>query len=178
MVGFVSVAVVKIEDNRDDLKRSLRELLKRSVLVGVTEDTSNVGVQNGAINNAAKAYLNDNGAPEVNIPQREFMRPGIERASDELSGIFADAVRAQLAGNAVGVDAALNQAGARGQAAIVNEIDTGPLEPGGRQLSPVTLALRKEGRARIGDPNRTPFAGEEPLVETGALVQSITYVVE
>lgn len=174
VVRVVELSVEKTVDLTPDVQRKLRELLKRQILVGVTEDTAKVGVREGEINNAAKAYINDNGAPEVGIPQREFMRPGVETVQGQISEILSDALEAKLAGDDVAVDTALNRAGSIGRDAIVAEIDNGPLNPGTRTLSPVTLRLRQTGRG--GD--RGPVSSVAPLVETGSMQQSITYVVE
>lgn len=172
--GTVELRLTETLNRFPQLRQQLKELSDVSIFVGVTEETAGQSVLEGQINNAVKAYLNDNGAPEVNIPQREFMRPGVKAAEAQILKALRKSAKAMLNDDARGVEAGLERAGLEAQAGIVNEIDSGPLDPGTRTLSPVTIANRKRGRG----PDRPPRDSEEPLLESGALRQSITYVVE
>lgn len=168
------VSVQKVLDRMPHLQEQMRELSKISILVGVTQETSVQGVAQGEVNNAVKAYLNDNGAPELNIPQREFLRPGVEAVEDQVVEYLADAADALFSDDGKRLQDSLDRAGLTARNGVVDEIDSGPLNPGTRTLSPVTIALRKSGRWGT----RQPRDSEEPLVESGALRQSITYAIE
>lgn len=172
-MNVFDLAMTKTVDRVPALRQRIEDLIKREILVGVTASTANDGIAEGEMNNAAKAYINDNGAPEVNIPQREFMRPGIQSAEPQIVSALKQAAVASLAGDARGTEAGLDKAGLRARNGVVNEIDSGPLDPGTRTLSPVTIEMRKRGRG----PNRPPRNSTEPLVDTGKLRQAITYTV-
>jgi hypothetical protein len=165
---MVSIVVEKSFDGTSVAQQRLLKLLKARVLAGVTEATSGQDVAEGEINNAQKAYINDQGAPEINVPQREFMRPGIERNRDKIIAGLTKAGRGILAEDTRLVAAGFDSAGLAAQKGIQDEIQSGDLQSAGRTLAPKTLANR---RAR----GRT---GEEPLQDTGAMIGSITYVIE
>lgn len=79
-----TVTVVKDETKR--MLETIKGLTAMSVVVGVTAQTS--PRPGGPINNAELAYIHDNGSPINNIPQREFMRPGIDDAKDKIIRIL------------------------------------------------------------------------------------------
>lgn len=148
---------------KDRLKKvlgAIATLPAHDVLVGVPGDTSD---RSGAITNAALAYIHDNGAPEANIPARPFMRPGIADAKTDIADRFKQVGTSLLSGNQGGAERALHAAGLAAQASIRRKINTGPFLP----LAPSTLAARRR-RGRTGD---------KPLIDTGQLRNSITYVV-
>lgn len=170
----MKVTVTKTEDHAGELAQRLLRLLKHEVLVGVSEKTSVENVLPGEINNAVKAYLNDNGDPVSGIPQREFMRPAIQKALPKTTKYLVTAARGELENDKRKVGTSLERVGLVARDAVVEEITNGPLNAAGRSLAPKTLELRKRGRG----PNRGPVAGTEPLIEQGALRQSITYVID
>lgn len=168
---MISATVTERENRMREAAERIDRLIKRQILVGITEETA--GATSGPINNAVKAYINDQGAPEANIPQREFMRPGIESARDEIIPALKKAAVKALHGDEHGALAAMDAAGGAARDGIREEIDSGPLADAGRQLSEVTLRLRKQGR-----PGRAPINTEEPLKEQQEMYQAITYVIE
>lgn len=170
------------------LAEGLRALAGREVLVGVPEENG-AREEKGEPTNAQLAYIHDNGAPEANIPRREFMRPGVDAARPEIERILTGTMRKVLRGG--GEDAAevgLERAGAAAASSIKNTIDDGVPPP----LSDRTLRQRlKKGRkngagAREGaaieldrrwDGQAPSVEHAKPLVDTGQLRNSITYVV-
>ena len=164
-------------------------LVQKDVLVGVPKAKAHR--EDDPIGNATIAYLMDNGAPANNIPARPFMRPGIKRATSQIKAEFKIAASAVLTGNEGLVNASLNRAGLAAQNAIRGVISEGIPPP----LKPETIAARKYGRKtasmRKGEKEymrqiaegATPAeaqasVGITPLVNTGALRNSITYVVK
>lgn len=162
------------------LKGAISKLAKRDVLVGVPQaDTERKDP--GAMTNATLAYIHDNGSPGSNIPARPFMHPGILAAKPGITGQFKAAARGALEGK--DIEPSLNKAGLVAQTSIKGIINAG-IEPA---LADSTL----RGRIR----NRTSIKGAEaelahragggeagmdlakPLVATGQLRNSITYVV-
>ena len=163
---------------------SVRTILDAEVLVGVPADKTERNDEDGKpspISNAGLAYVHDQGAPEVGIPQREFMRPGIADAEDEITKRLGSAMRAAMNGNALVAEQAMHQVGLVAQTAIRKKIDDGIPPP----LSEYTLRKRAERgrrgamteldrRARGLDPSMV-FA--RPLIDTGEMRKSITYAI-
>lgn len=177
--------------NFDAIIDATRVILDVEILVGVPMDTTDrppdLAPQNAkGITNAALAYIHDQGVPEVGIPQREFMRPGIARARAEIERRLAMAMRAALQGNALVAEQVMLQAGTIAQSSIRNFIDAG-VPPA---LSEYTLrkrAARGKGRgqgregAKIelarraqGLPRSLQYA--KPLVDFGEMRKSIMFV--
>jgi hypothetical protein len=159
-------------------------LTEFEILVGIPEETTereNLDGTDAPTTNAMIAYIQDQGAPEKNIPQREFMRPGIEKAMEPIVNQLNRCVNAALKDNLEGVLQALNGAGIAAERGIKNAIKEGIPPP----LSERTLkerasrgrtgaVLELEARARGEEPG-IEFA--TPLMDTGEMLQSIKYVV-
>jgi hypothetical protein len=157
------MALEIVTDNMPKLAKGLKQLAGTSVEVGVPAAK---GTRKGAggteeINNAALAYIHDNGSPAMNIPARPFMQPGINDGKAEITRRMAQAGDAALDGrdplpalNAVGL-VAQNHIRAR-----INDNTPPPLQP-------ATIAARK----------RRGITTTRTLVVTGKLRNSISYVV-
>lgn len=170
----------------NDVLASVRTILDVEILVGVPSDASDrpdefKPVDGEAITNAALAYIHDNGVPERKIPQREFMRPGIASVAPEIQRRLGMAMRAAMRGNSLKAEMAMQQAGLVAQSGIRNFIDAGVPPP----LSEYTLRKRAE-RGRRGAMTEldrraaglAPGTGHaKPLVDTGEMRKSITYVI-
>ncbi len=161
-------------DNSADVVRALRALSKRRVLVGVPQ-ANNQREDGGRIGNAALAYIHNFGAPEVNIPARPFMAPGIAAVQPEISTALMGGARAALAGDTARVDANLAIAGTKAVNSIQVTIQEGIPPP----LKPATVAARRR-RSKGSTYRRLATAASDttPLIDTGELLRSITYVVE
>lgn len=145
----------------------LRQLPNAKVYVGIPAANASRQPDAGEkspLNNAEIGYIMETGAPEVNIPARAFLVPGIRNVQPRIEGYLKQAGDYALKGDKAGVLRALHAAGAAGQAGAQNKITMGPFDP----LAPATLAAR---RAR----GRT---GTRPLIDTNQLRRAITYVVE
>jgi phage gpG-like protein len=144
--------------------RAIDTLRNSRVMVGIpAEDADRKG---GEITNAQLGYIHEFGAPEVNIPARPFLAPGVKGAREEITAQLKKAGQAVLAGNAEAVDRALNAAGIVAQNAARQKIQAGPFVP----LKPATIYQRQHRKV-------APRSGEQPLIDTGQLRTSITYVV-
>lgn len=145
------------------LKTAFAQLAQQEVLVGVpSEDAARKSEEKQPMNNATLAYIQDNGSPAANIPERPFMRPGIQDCKEKVVKQFKNGAKAALEGNADAIDKALHTSGLIAQAAIRNRINAGPPPP----LAKSTLAARR----------RRGRTGTVPLVDTGQLRNSINYV--
>ena len=138
-----------------------RQLARTDVLVGFP--AGGPQAEGSAITLAALAYIQNNGAPEANIPARPFMEPGIQAAQDRIVAQLRKAGQAVARGDAEGVRAGQEAAGMVAVAAIKTLITDGIAPP----LAPATLAARK----------REGFQGETPLLRTGQLRNGVQYVV-
>lgn len=155
-----------IVDGMPKLLKSLEELPKHDVLVGIPEDKTLRDSDDGErepFTNAAIGYVAEFGAPEANIPQRQWLQPSIKRASPAIVKYLRQAGRAVLDGKARVADAAMHAAGLTAQNAARAMVNTGEFQA----LAEATIKAR---RAR----GRT---GTKPLVDTGQFRNSISYVV-
>lgn len=174
----------KTSKNIDFDTDAMLALTEREVLVGIPEDETerkNTDGSDQPMTNAAIAYIQDNGAPEKNIPAREFMRPGIEEAKEAIIRQLDRAARAAMRGNLEGVEKGFNGAGIAASRGIRNHIKEGIPPP----LSERTLKARA-ARGRTGAVLELDARanGEEPgiefatpLMDTGEMLQSIKHVV-
>lgn len=171
-----------IKDNLPMIKKSFAELAKSEVLVGVPSDTTIRRDETG-MTNAALAYIHDNGSPARNIPARPFMRPGMAAAKSEVIRAMKKGLELILDGSKDAEVVALNQAGLIAQARIREYINQGIAPP----LADSTLKSRIRARQgvkgakaelasrRAGNAASTALA--KPLINTGQLRNSITYVI-
>lgn len=141
---------------------TMAQLVKKDVLVGIP-DSAPEREEDTPLSNAQIGYILDNGSPKANIPARPFLVPGVENVQPEIVEDFRGGAKAALDGNAAGVERSLVRAGLRAQNSVRSKIQDGPFEA----LAPRTLVDRKK-RGRTG---------EKPLLDTGQLRNSVTYVV-
>lgn len=155
-----------IKDHMPALRKSLAALTVHRVLVGVPAEKALRKPEDGEKdppNNAAIGYWMENGVPEANIPARPWLGPGIATVQKDINARFEACAKGVLDGLPVSVDRTLNIVGLMAQNAVKSKIDNGPFIP----LSPRTLAARRR-RGRKGD---------KPLIDTGQLRASVTYVI-
>lgn len=154
-----------VKTTRDDVERilqSMRLLTSVDVLVGIPAANAARREKGEPINNAQLGYIHENGAPKANIPARPFLIPGIRNARPKVIPKFKAAAEAVLRGDLGAASRALHSAGLTGQNEVRAVINAGPPPP----LSERTLEARRR-RGRTGD---------VPLIDTGQLRNSITYV--
>lgn len=182
------------KDNSKAIAKAIQDLASKRVLVGVPARGEKLlgsppdgpnNRQQGSINNAALAYIHENGAPEVNIPARPFLRPGVESAKDKIIKSFERAGKAVFVGDIVEADKQLMRAGFEAQSAVRNKITDGPFLP----LAPVTIAARLRrghpgqqsrsiyGKGAIASSVHVDATGMQPLIDTGQLRASINFVI-
>lgn len=149
-------------DNVAKVLASIQELAGKQVLVGIPA-TKAEREDGEPINNAQLGYIHEYGAPASNIPARPFLIPGVAHAQESINNHLQKAAKAAMNGNDEKVDVELNATGLIAQAGARNEINNGAFEA----LSAKTLAVRRK-RGRTGD---------KPLIDTGQLRNSITYVI-
>lgn len=141
---------------------SMAELVKKDVLVGIP-DSAPERKEDTPLSNAQIGYILDAGSPAANIPARPFLVPGVQKVQGEILDEFRGGAKAALDGNPSGVERSMVRAGLKAQNSVRAKIQDGPFVP----LAPYTLAERKK-RGRTG---------EKPLLDTGQLRNSVTYVI-
>jgi hypothetical protein len=156
---------------RDDLPRLLEAveyMSKTRVAVGVPASEAlrkpEPGEPSTPANNAMLAYIHENGAPEAGIPPRPFLKPTIQAMQGEISARLRAMAADALRGRREAVYRGFHMLGLKVSTAVKLKINTGPFDP----LKPSTLE-RRRARGRTGT---------KPLIDTGQLRNSITYVVK
>lgn len=155
--------VTVTKDLLDRVHASLGVMASKRVLIGIPS-TENGRQQGDAIGNAALGYVHERGSVIKNIPARPFLEPGVRAATPHALKALKQSAHATLSGNASALDTGLNTAGLIAQSTVKRTLRNGE---GFAPLAPATLAARR----------RKGFAGESPLIRTGQLLNSITYVV-
>lgn len=167
------------------IRQSIRELTDREVLVGIPASTTDRKPEPGDTQlpptNAVLGYVHEFGEPEHNIPARPFLIPGIHDAVKPIAARMGKVARAVLTLTSQTVDQQFNSIGLIAQNSVRRKLTEGPFVP----LSDRTVAARaRKGREgamwelawrQAGAPAGTDLA--KPLIDTGQLRNSITYVV-
>ncbi|RQR87722.1 MULTISPECIES: hypothetical protein [unclassified Burkholderia] len=175
-------------DKLGDVIKAISQLSNKDVLVGIPDSAPER--TDTPITNAQIGYVMETGSPANNIPARPFLVPGIASVQEEVAARLRNGALSALSGSASGTDGALKAAGMVGQSAVKKKINDGPFTP----LSPRTIAQRKRGRqtqstrkaekqyAELLAQGKTEqeaqdIAGIKPLINTGSLRNSVTFVV-
>lgn len=175
---MITALKTKIQVNKfNKLIKNLTELTKKQILVGVSEDES-ARKNPDQEGNATIAYIHDNGSPLRRIPARPFMEPGIRNAQDAINLELTVVAKAQLESNKEKVDLYLNRVGLVAQNSIRKVITDGegftPLKRGTK----LERLKRRKSYAKWSEEKKERYMGSmKPLIDTGQLRNSITYVV-
>lgn len=174
-----------------EVLKALRDLTGAEVLVGIPESTTERQDGKGEdITNAALGYIHEFGAPAANIPARPFLIPGVENSLDRSTQQLELAAKAALKGDASAMDMRMEMAGQIAATSAKREISYGDFVP----LKPSTVRNRLRGRntksrreaeqeylrlvsGGMSEEDAQSAAGIRPLIDTGALRNSITSVV-
>jgi hypothetical protein len=181
MKSFVRIT----KDKVPQLEKLIRDAADLRVLVGVPADKASRPGE--PINNAEIAYIHNFGAPDANIPQREFMAPGVEAVLPAITDRLRASAASALNGDTAKLEQGLHGVGLIVQASIKKTIVANIPPP----LAPSTVAARIARRKSATWRNKRKAlvaanvaAGKPPgagiftaLIDTGALLNSITYVI-
>lgn len=191
MKSFINATIEKISTPTDEqlLGEILKALEKHSVFVGIPEEKAE-RKEPGSMDNATLLYIHTNGSAVKNIPSRPVIEPAIEDKENafKLNKLFLNAALEGMKGNEQGM---LFQLGRIGMAAqnMCRDWFTSP-KNGWAPNQPATVK-GKLRRSKMSKKKRKAAweayqAGEmikgepvdRPLIDTGDLRKSITYVVE
>lgn len=189
--------------NLEQVKEGVALLAALEVLVGFPEDTTardedpNDDPDSRGITNAALGYIHDNGAPEVNIPARPFMTPGVEEVIEKVENQLRGAMKAAMRGDPVVMEQAMIAAGLTAKLGIQNKINEGigpPLSDRtlqararkGKGKSSIAKAaqLELDRRSAMNDLGEDPFfdldtalTTAKPLIETAQMRNAVNFVI-
>lgn len=166
--------------------KGVQKLARRDVLVGIPDDRSRGNEKRGpqagrnqrddssGVTNAQLGYIHNEGAPEVGIPKREFLGPGIKEGLPQTTPHLKNAARAMIDGKKQKADKELAAAGMEAMSAVQMKLKSGPFVP----LSPRTIAARRV-RSKGSKYRRkaTTAADTKPLIDTAQMLRAVTYVV-
>lgn len=157
---------------------AIKDLMDNEVLVGIPHGENRTDAD--GMTNAQLYYLHEHGSPAKNIPARPTLIPGIASVQEKIADRLCKAVDAALDGNPDGVMKHYNAAGMIAQNAVRLYFVEASLAP----LSIETIKARaRRGRKGAKEylkqlDSGTPEAGlVRPLIDTGEMRKSITYVI-
>lgn len=177
--------VTQTKDRLPGFVKGLKKLERRDVLVGIPDDAGHAGESrgpqagknardDGGPNNAQLGYIHDQGSPDVGIPQREFLAPGVREGRPRFTPHLKAAAVATLAGDKNRADKSLASAGLEAMNAVQTKLKTGPFVP----LAPATIARRRRRSAGSSYRRKATTASDvKPLIDTSQMLRAVTYVV-
>jgi len=164
-------------DFANTIVRELVDFTKKSVLVGVPEDKA--GRKDTDVTNAMLAFIHDKGSPLQGIPPRPFMDPGIKAAQDRINKEFLTIAKGKLGDmTEERIDQVLNRIGLIAQNSIKKVINEGiGFSPLKESTKRARLRKRKSSKKWSKAKQEEVMESMHPLVDTGAMRNSISYVV-
>jgi hypothetical protein len=147
--------------SQKQLVDSLKRLGKSDVLVGWPEDGQ--ARRGGGPTNAMLAHLHTNGSPLQNIPARPILEPAINYPPNKalISAELGKAAAAAVEGNPQLAKQQLNRAGL----VAVNAVKRWFTEPANHWAPNAPATIARKG-------------SDKPLIDTGQLRASVTFIVE
>lgn len=176
-----------------DFGDNVKHLLKMRVLVGIPDTAAErqpePGEKVAPPSNATIGYIQEFGDDERNIPPRPFLVPGVRSAQDEIVKHLRKAGENAFDRDFGSVTAQFVRAGTVAASAVQQRITDGPFAPlrertikaraaRGRKGAKQYLKLLGEGTPKQVLDTLGDQALVKPLIDTGALRRSITYVVK
>lgn len=152
-------------DKTSKLIKGLEFIKDSDVLVGIPQK-KNKREGEDEVTNSELLFIHTKGSPINNIPARPVIEPAIEDDSERLSKMLKDAANSAMDGNEEDAIKKLRLTGIRGQN-VSRAWFTNPKNNWPPNVPSVENAKRAKGST---DP--------KPLIDTGELRKSITYVIE
>jgi hypothetical protein len=186
MSGDVNLGFDVVSDNMREFAEALQAMTSESVMAGFPADEKPREDEDGnptPITNAAIAYVQNTGMPELNIPAREFMVSGIEAVETKIVNGMETTGIAALDGDRDAMQAGLHAVGMTAKLGIQNKIVDGPFEA----LKESTLRARARKGGEIGKAaqfeldsraagNAPDPENARPLNVTGQMRNAVNYV--
>lgn len=157
--------VYRKADFYNRIQKTLKYVKDREVLVGIPQKTASRETtkdsKGSSVTNAELLYIHTNGSPINNIPPRPVIGPAIKNDAQRLNKMFEKATDYLLQAEYDKADRQLETIGIRAQN-ICRKWFVNP-NNGWAPNSPATIAAK---------------GSDKPLIDTGELRKSITYVVK
>lgn len=170
MLSARTAKVVRTIGKTRRVLQGVKELTESRLFVGIPQTKA---PRTGPINNAALGYIHEFGSAAARIPARPWLKPGVQSIRKELALRFAKAGQGVLGGREK-IEKHLMAIGLLAVNAVRKRIQAGIPPP----LAPSTVARRRQRSA--GSKYRrkaTTAAQTTPLIDTGKMLASITYVI-
>lgn len=173
-----TMRVIMTKDSVKGVAENMKYLGTKRVMVGIPEKKDHRRADDkekeSTIGNAALAYIHSNGAPEVHIPARPFLVPGIMKVRPDIVQRFKRAAERALTTGPGELEKDLRGIGQIAASAAQMVIQEGIPPP----LKESTIEARKRRRAGSSYKRKAEKAHETtPLWDTGQLMRAITYVI-
>lgn len=162
-------SVKVVYDGLAKFKEGIKALNTTGVLVGIPKSNGERQPEKGEddfdnMSNAAIGYIQEKGSDIAKIPPRPFLVPGVRAVKKEIAMEMEKMAR-EAFNNPGAVYKRYNRMGIIAMNSVKRTLTKGD---GYDKLSERTLAERKEAG----------FKGTKPLIRTGQLRNSITYVIQ
>lgn len=165
---------------------AIRNATKNDVLFGIPGE--NAGRDDSKLNNPTIGYIMEYGSPAQNVPARPWLYPGVFAIRDMAITKLRRAMILAIGGNSQAIDATYHNIGPKAVTAIMLRISAGlppplskrTLEARARRKQGTGVGIRKGATKELasrkaGNAPSVEFA--KPLIDTGGLTGSITYVI-
>lgn len=153
--------IVKFTQNMSNVyiaKKAYEFLSTHDVLVGIPQSTSSR--EGDPVTNAELLFIHTNGSPIRNIPPRPVIKPALKNSKDDINRYRMRILKSAVRGEFNEARDDMERLGLKAQKVCRNWFDNP--ENGWAPNSPATIARKGSDR---------------PLIDTGELRKSITYVV-
>lgn len=149
--------VIKRIDNWIKIKKRIMDMQKNDVLIGVPQEkTERREEGKEPITNAELMFIHTKGSPSRNIPARPTLEPAVEENAERIGQMYREAIKVALQG---------------GNPSHI--------------LEKIGLYASNKAKAKFGSDDLVPNApstikqkgSDRPLIDTGQLRNSVTYVV-
>lgn len=144
---------MSIKSNLDKIQKQFLELVKKEVAVGIPQEKNS---KRGKITNAELLFVHEHGSPVKNIPPRPVLKPAIENNIDKIKFLYEEEFNNLI--NIKSNPNFLNELGLFSQNVIRERFTNNDWSP------LMEKTIKKKGSTN-------------PLIDTGELRKSITYVV-
>jgi hypothetical protein len=164
----MGVKVTVTSDRSKAVQKAIKTLATDRILIGIPSEKAFRAPEPGetrTLNNAEIGYLQENGAPEINLPARPHLVPGVQRVQEKIIEEYRGAIKAiSVASDPKDkVRAIETKIGFMAVASVKSLIADGISPP----LAPSTLAERK----------RRGVSRTTPLQDTGQYRNAIDFVI-
>jgi hypothetical protein len=163
----MSFKIEMILNNADKIQKAMEEVAYTSVYVGIPAEKSSR--KDEAITNAELAYVHTHGSPVNGIPPRPFLKPSIKKNMATVAILQKQMIAAGLKGDKTGVNRAAELLGMHSRDNAKKYITEGT------NLAPNSPAVYAR---KLAKSKKQSDATPKPLIDTAALLNSISYVVD